>query len=272
MVHSALPYAAAYLIPFTVLMGFIAGGPFTWATTLVVFGLIPLLDILDGENTDNLSAIDEAKFKDSLPFKLVTWGVAPVQVALVTFGAWVVATGRLSGFSLAGFVLGVGFATGALGITVAHELVHQTNRFEKFLGNVILCAVSYTHWGVEHVYGHHRHVSTPNDPASSRLNESFYAFWPRTVFGTIRSSWNIEVARLARMKEPVLSPHNRILQGWAMTWRWPRHSRSRSARSRWASSFCKASSPSRCSKSSTTLSTTGWSGASWKARATSTRP
>jgi alkane 1-monooxygenase len=217
MVHSALPFAAAYLIPFTVLMGFIAGGPFTWATTLVVFGLIPLLDVLDGENTDNLSAIDEAKLKDSLPFKLITWGVAPVQIALVTFGAWVVATGQLSGWSLAGFVLGVGFSAGALGITVAHELVHQTDRFEKFLGNVILCAVSYTHWGVEHVYGHHRHVSTPHDPASSRFNESFYAFWPRTVFGTIRSSWNIEVARMARMKQPVLSPHNRILQGWAMT-------------------------------------------------------
>ena len=60
-------------------------------------------------------------------------------------------------------------------------------------------------------------VATPDDPASSRLGESFYAFWPRTVSGSLKSAWELEGVRLDRMGKSHLSLRNDILNAWAMT-------------------------------------------------------
>ena len=60
-------------------------------------------------------------------------------------------------------------------------------------------------------------VATPEDPASSRMGESFYRFWPRTVSGSLRSSWELEAEHLARDGHRRLSPHNDLLNAWAMT-------------------------------------------------------
>ena len=43
-------------------------------------------------------------------------------------------------------------------------------------------------------------VATPEDPASARLGESFWAFLPRTVIGSLRSAWELERERLRRAR------------------------------------------------------------------------
>jgi alkane 1-monooxygenase len=60
-------------------------------------------------------------------------------------------------------------------------------------------------------------VATPEDPASARLGESFYAFLPRTVIGSLRSAWELERTRLARLHSSPWTPRNDILGAWAMT-------------------------------------------------------
>ncbi len=60
-------------------------------------------------------------------------------------------------------------------------------------------------------------VSTPEDPASSRFGETFWAFLPRTVIGSLRSAWHLEKQRLARQGKPVWSPANDNLQAWALS-------------------------------------------------------
>ena len=60
-------------------------------------------------------------------------------------------------------------------------------------------------------------VATPEDPASARLGESFYAFWPRTVAGSLRSAWGLERTRLQRMDRGPWTVRNDILGAWAMT-------------------------------------------------------
>jgi alkane 1-monooxygenase len=60
-------------------------------------------------------------------------------------------------------------------------------------------------------------VATPEDPASSRLGESFYRFWPRTVAGSLRSAWELEGVRLGRLESSMWTPRNDILSAWAMT-------------------------------------------------------
>ena len=76
--------------------------------------------------------------------------------------------------------------------------MHKSSALEKALANVLLLNVNYMHWGQEHLDGHHDVVATPEDAATSRLDESVYAFLPRTVVGAYRSAWNLEMQRIER--------------------------------------------------------------------------
>jgi alkane 1-monooxygenase len=54
----------------------------------------------------------------------------------------------------------------------------------------------YTHFSDEHLKGHHKTVSTLDDPATSRKNESIYAFAPRSVCGSLLNVWGYESKRI----------------------------------------------------------------------------
>jgi alkane 1-monooxygenase len=105
----------------------------------------------------------------------------------------------------------VGLYYGAVGIAVAHELMHRPSRLDRWLGDFLLCTVTYPHFAIEHVYGHHIRVATPDDPASARLNETLYAFIPRSVIGGLRGAWGIEVRRLKSRGLGWFSLQNRML-------------------------------------------------------------
>jgi alkane 1-monooxygenase len=104
-----------------------------------------------------------------------------------------------------------------IAINTAHELGHKRASSERWLSKVALAQSAYGHFFIEHNRGHHVRVATPEDPASSRLGESFYAFFPRTVAGSLRSAWELEGVRLDRLGKSHLSPRNDILNAWAMT-------------------------------------------------------
>ncbi len=70
-----------------------------------------------------------------------------------------------------------------IAINTAHELGHKRDRLERWLSKIALAQSGYGHFYVEHNRGHHVRVATPEDPASARLGESFWAFLPRTVSG-----------------------------------------------------------------------------------------
>lgn len=76
---------------------------------------------------------------------------------------------------------------------------------------------AYGHFHVELNRGHHSRVATPEDPASSRMGESFWTSLPRTVFGSLASAWNLEAKRLRAQGRHVLSPRNDVLNSWAIT-------------------------------------------------------
>ena len=105
----------------------------------------------------------------------------------------------------------IGFVTGSFGITFAHELGHRASRLDRALSQLLLITVCYGHFYVEHNRGHHARVSTPNDPASARLGESFYRFFPRTVFGSFAHAWRLEALRLRASGKSAWSPANRII-------------------------------------------------------------
>jgi len=119
-------------------------------------------------------------------------------------------SGSLSAGALIGFVWSVGLITGGLGITVAHELGHRLGRWERWVSKLLLGSVCYVHFQIEHNKGHHSTVATPHDPATARFGESFYAFWPRTVFGSFAGAWHIERERLEKTGKPWWSLNNQM--------------------------------------------------------------
>ena len=88
-----------------------------------------------------------------------------------------------------------------IAINTAHELGHKRASIERWLSKVALAQSGYGHFFIEHNRGHHVRVATPEDPASSRLGESFWAFLPRTVVGSLRSAWELERERLGALRQ-----------------------------------------------------------------------
>lgn len=106
----------------------------------------------------------------------------------------------------------VGLYYGAQGIVVAHELMHRANRVDQWLAEILLVTVTYPHFCIEHVYGHHLNVATPADPASARRGENVYGFVARSVTGSLGHAWKIETDRLKRRGLGVVSVQNRMLR------------------------------------------------------------
>ncbi len=210
---SSLSYYLIFLVPLSVILGYGIGGLFTFLTPLFVFGVVPVLDIAVGVSQKNPDSEAEARLKDSLSFKLITWLCVPVQIALVFWGGFVIAYGALTPLESAGFTVSMGVSSGIMGINVSHELQHRVNSgFEPILSRFMLWTVGYMHWAIEHVAGHHRNVATPLDPATARLGESFYAFLPRTVIGGFRSAWRIESLRLQKKGLAQWGKNNRMIR------------------------------------------------------------
>lgn len=100
---------------------------------------------------------------------------------------------------------------GVFGINLGHELGHRSNRAEQFLGEILLLTSLENHFLPYHNYCHHKHVATPNDPATARKGESVYAFWVRSHFGSYSLAWQIEWNRLKAKKQNPISFNNRMI-------------------------------------------------------------
>jgi len=183
---------------------------------LFAFGLVPLADVLIGDDPSNPPE-EIAKALQADPwYRWIVLAYLPAQYAVWAWTVWYVATHDLTWLQQGGLAVTLGIVTG-VGINAAHELGHKREELEHWASKVALAPTLYGHFFVEHNWGHHKRVATPEDPASSRLGESFYRFWPRTVFGSLRSAWGLERTRLQRKGKRVLSPSNRVLHAWSFS-------------------------------------------------------
>tara|TARA_Y100000815_G_scaffold206372_1_gene190243 strand:- start:229 stop:1518 length:1290 start_codon:yes stop_codon:yes gene_type:complete len=187
-----------------------------WTGPALVHGIIPALDRAIGEDKSNppesaVKTLEQDKYYDRIVKAFI-----PTQYAMTFMGAWLASRKNTPLEDKIGLTLTVGAING-VGINTAHELGHKSNKLNKLMAMAALAPTAYTHFVVEHNFGHHKRVATPEDPASSRMGESFWKFLPRTVFGGIKSSIKIEKARLERKGKSFWSLDNELLQGWAMT-------------------------------------------------------
>jgi alkane 1-monooxygenase len=199
----------AFLLPLFSLLGYYWGGAANWLTVFFVFVLIPLFDYFIGKDTENVEKEQEKLLSEQKYYRFITFIWVYVQWAMLLWACYVVAFTTWRPLDLVGFTLGIACVLGGIGITVAHELGHKNTKIEQFYSQVLLLSVSYMHFFIEHNQGHHVHVATPLDPATSRKGENVYAFWLRSVVGSYRSAWKIENDRLRRAQLPFY--HNRMI-------------------------------------------------------------
>ena len=118
----------------------------------------------------------------------------------------------------AGGALGLGLFYGVAGTNVGHELTHRTwSTSAQVVGRWLLAFTSDASFAIEHVYGHHKHVATRADPATSRRGENVYGFVLRSTVQSYVSAWGIERERLAKQGRSVWSWRNRMHRGNLMT-------------------------------------------------------
>jgi alkane 1-monooxygenase len=178
--------------------------------------IIPLLDWVFGQDRSNPPDWAVAQLSEDRFYRWCTYLFLPLQYAGLVFACWVVVSRDLNWVQELGYALTVG-TVGGVAINTAHELGHKNVKAERSLARIALAQTGYGHFYVEHNRGHHNRVATPEDPASSRLGETFWAFLPRTVVGSARSAWRIEARRLRGRGERVWSIHNDVLNSWALT-------------------------------------------------------
>jgi alkane 1-monooxygenase len=229
-----LKYCLFHVIGLFAAASLLAGGGYTSAGLLTVLTLYILGDAVCGDDVTT----PQLRQRGVLTVQL--WLALPLLALIVLCAVWTVSRGdplglgawlaRVSGYdliaardatSLAQHVAGVlqtGLMIGMVGTIPGHELTHRTRDPVSLLVGRLLLAFSFdTVFSIEHVYGHHRNLGTPRDPATAPRGRSVYRhILLSTILGNL-SAWRIETARLARQGQARLGWHNAFLRGHLMS-------------------------------------------------------
>ncbi|MFC4603922.1 alkane 1-monooxygenase [Rhodococcus kronopolitis] len=204
------PFIAWALVHTLGLGLFWAFGAFLW----LIF--IPFIDLVTGPDNSNPPEEAMAALERNRYYRWCLYLYLPLQYLGLFFGCYFLVHEPMGSGERAALAVTLGVSA-AIGINVGHELVHRLPGSERTLGKWALAQSFYGHFCVEHKYGHHVRVATPEDFATARFGESFWAFLPRSIFGGIRSSWRLERARLERHGQRVWSRGNNLLVAWSMS-------------------------------------------------------
>jgi alkane 1-monooxygenase len=187
-----------------------------WIGPLLIFGVIPVLDVALGEDGNNPPDEVIGTLSANRYYRWCTYLYLPQQFGALIIAALLWSRGGLDLVDKVGLAVTIGVFSG-IGINAAHELGHRSERAEQVLSKIALAPSCYGHFFVEHNRGHHSRVATPEDPASSRYGESLWRFLPRTVSGSLRSAVELERKRLASDGKRFFDPRNHVLQAWAIS-------------------------------------------------------
>jgi alkane 1-monooxygenase len=205
-------YLLAYALPLSAYLGLYYGGLWSAGGFYVGFVFLPLYELFSSGSPDNDNTIDEKERSGLLFFDVLLWMNIPLLYGLIYYLFVQLTNGQISGYEVPLAVLSVGVVAGSSGINVAHELGHRQDKFSQILSKMLLLPELYMHFFIEHNLGHHKKVATVDDPATSRLGETIYAFWFRSVTGAYMSAWHLEAQRLKKIDVPTWSLRNNMIQ------------------------------------------------------------
>ena len=199
--HHVLPFWLSLLLIPLIWGAALIGGLALLIVPVYTWWLFSVLDWLTG--------LDEGNADPQTPdaqlgwYRAITLIWVPLQAATLFGLIWYSQLAdHLGPAETIGLFFGVGVVTGTIGINYSHELMHQRSRLERWLGDILLAMVMYSHFRSEHLLVHHRYVGTPRDPVTARYNEGFHRFYPRVLRQSLVSALRAEAAMLARKGLP----------------------------------------------------------------------
>lgn len=159
-----------------------------WAFIFISYGLIPMLDQVLSEDWKNPTLKQIIELERDQRYRMVIYFMVALDVFI--FSSEVGNIGEFTFFNALPrlFVLANSYA---LGIIISHELTHKENFLDRAVGSLILIKNCYMHYTIDHIYGHHKRVSTPEDPSSAPRGITLYQFVRKTVKNTFLSAYEM---------------------------------------------------------------------------------
>ncbi|HRM73384.1 MAG TPA: fatty acid desaturase, partial [Paracoccus sp. (in: a-proteobacteria)] len=155
-----------------------------------------ILDKLIGLNEENPDP--ETPENQLFWYRAITIIWFPLQAATIFGAIWYVTRSDYSFWEQLGLFWGLGIVSGTIGIVYAHELMHQKNALERWLGDLLMTSTLYGHFRSEHLLVHHSWVATPRDLVSARYGQGFWHYFWAVLTKGPGSAWQAETRKLAR--------------------------------------------------------------------------
>ena len=212
----------------------LAGGAWISYGLLAIVAIYVLGDAICGDDTST------PRFNHPGILTVQLWLALPLLAFIVFSAVWSLGSGDFLGFGVAmsqltgydliaareatyvGHHISTWIITwlmiGMTGTIPAHELTHRTwDPVSMLIGRWLLAFSFDTVFSIEHVYGHHRYVSTTEDPATApRGRNVYWHILVSTIKGNV-SAWKIEKKRLARKGQSLFGWHNAVIRGHLMS-------------------------------------------------------
>lgn len=211
MSASKLKYIAVFISPAVVFLSMYLGHYWVFLAPIYVFGIIPFLELFTPGTQENLAKAEEEIVKNDRFYDYLLYAMVPIQLGLMVYFFYALSTRTIPVWEQIGMAIAFGMSCGALGINMAHELGHRHTRYEQLMSKILLATTQYLHFFIEHNRGHHKNVSTDEDPASARYGEMVYTFYFRSIIGSWLSAWKLESERLRKHSQSFWSFHNEML-------------------------------------------------------------
>jgi len=223
---NALPFWLSLVTVPLAVFGALQGG---WAVVLLPvysWGMFSVLDALIGLNEENadLTTPEAGLFW----YRAITLIWFPVQAGLLFWLIWYVPQAPHLGLAekLVLF-FGVGVISGTVGINYSHELMHQKPAAERWLGDLLLACVLYSHFRSEHLRVHTFMSAPPAIRSPRAITRGSTAISPGCCgnvrlppFGPKRRCWRGAVcpSGIAAIRSGAMRRCRRLRWGWPLPW------------------------------------------------------
>ncbi|MDA7559180.1 alkane 1-monooxygenase [Flavobacteriaceae bacterium] len=206
-----LKYLFAYTVPLSVFISFESNGIGTYSAVLYAFIVLPIFDLIFGEDSSNLNKEDALTKKNKWLFDLMLYLNLPLVFGLLFHLFSKFEQNEYMTFEIIGLGLSAGILLATNGINVAHELGHRKAYINRFISKCLYMPCLYMHFYIEHNFGHHLNVATIEDGATAKYNQSLYSFWVTSVSKQYVDAWRHQMQLLNSQKLSFISIKNDML-------------------------------------------------------------
>ena len=197
----------SYSIALMAFIGISLGGFYNYLAVVFTFIFIPILETIVKKSDEEYTE-EEKKSRLLDPFfDLLLYLNIPIVFGIFFFSLDKLAfTSSVS--DIIGIILSASIVMATNGINVGHELGHRKSIIARTCSKLLYLPCQYMHFYIEHNFGHHINVATPEDPATARYKQTLYSFWITSVVRTYVSAWEIQLKLLKVSKRNFFSIKN----------------------------------------------------------------